>query len=522
MRPILIYNIKQEAKKMKRFWCAVLALSLVLCCVSSLAEGDFSEKIKFSVSCRNVSASYDWSSDALYSLIANKFNIDMDIWSVDAASQDETGSVWIQGGSMPDAQMWAGFNYSTYVSYVEQELIRALPDGWEQTYPNLYKMVKATGLSDYLNINGKTYGIPHAVFCNFANMDRVVSHVSVYYRADWLKKLGMEPWGATVTIDEFKKYLKGCIDNDLAGNGRTIGLTAKENRLLDYAMMFTGADYDGFNATQNGYVWGPSMPGVTDMIAKLRASYKEGLIDPDFYLLSDTDAMGVFYSGNAAALIYSGSCSGIVQIVDAFKKANPVDDGYSAVSMVTLADSNGVVAAEETTNYWTMTLFNPKTSDKTMARILSMIDWLCTEEGQLTTQLGIEGKDWKRDTDGKLVSLTGQTAISSYPSFYPFNYLSILSDDFSFVSPAFDPRAQEIVSSIYAAKQAGLVVPYNYNYAFYNSDAKRTYSVNIASAAANLILNDADIETEWASFISQNKAMVDPLIAELNAAYPVK
>ena len=233
--------------------------------------------------------------------------------------------------------------------------------------------------------------------------------------------------------------------------------------------------------------------------------------------------MGVFYSGNAAALIYSGSCSGIVQIVDAFRQANPdAGDGYAAVSMVTLTDDDGQAYAQETTNYWTMSLFSPATDDATMARILTMIDWLCTREGQLVTQLGIEGTDWEYDAEGNLVSLTNQTAITAYPSFYPFNYISILSDDFSFVSPAYDSRAQDIVSSIYAAKQQGTVIPYNYDYAFYTSSAKEMYSVDIDSAVSNLILTDADIETEWTAFIEQYRPMVDPLIEELNAAFPVE
>ena len=507
---------------MKKLLAFLITAVLLFAGTAALAETANDTPVSFSMSCRNVSANFDWNSDALYKAITDKFNTSIDIWSVDASSQDETGSVWIQGSTMPDAQMWATFNYSTYMSYVEQELIRALPDGWEETYPNLHKMVEATGLADYIGVDGKTYGIPHAVFCNFADMDRVVSHVSIYYRPDWLAKLGMEPWGSTTTIAQFEAYLQGCIDNDLAGNGHTIGLTTNEKRLMDYAMMFTGIDYDNFNPTANGYAWGPAMDGVTDVISALRGYYQQGLIDPDFYLLSDTDAMGVFYSGNAAALIYSGSCSGIVQIVDAFKSANNAEDGYDQVSMVTLTDNDGQAYAEETTNYWTMTLFSPATDDVTMARILSMIDWLCTEDGQLTTQLGLQGTDWDYDTDGKLVSLTGQTAISAYASFYPFNYISILSDDFSFVSPAYDARAQEIVSGIYAAKQAGTVVPYNYDYAFYNSDAKQMYSVDVAGEAASLLLNDEDIAAAWAGFIEQYKPMVDPLLAELDAAFPAK
>lgn len=105
--------------------------------------------------------------------------------------------------------MWPNFDYPTYMSYIEQNLVRALPDGWETDYPNLYHMVQKTGLAEYINVDGKTYGIPHATFCNFAEMEKIVNHVSIYYRADWLKELGMEPWGPSVSISEFAEYLRG-------------------------------------------------------------------------------------------------------------------------------------------------------------------------------------------------------------------------------------------------------------------------------------------------------------------------
>lgn len=66
------------------------------------------------------------------------------------------------------------------------------------------------------------------------------------------------------------------------------------------------------------------------------------------------------------------------------------------------------------------------------------------------------------------------------------------------------------------------MIPYNYDYAFYTSSAKEMYSVDIDSAVSNLILTDADIETEWTAFIEQYRPMVDPLIEELNAAFPVE
>ena len=46
----------------------------------------------------------------------------------------------------------------------------------------------------------------------------------------------------------------------------------------------------------------------------------------------------------------------------------------------------------------------------------------------------------------------------------------MLSDDFNFVSPAYDPALQEQCKHCYEVKAAGDVLPYNYDYAFYSSE----------------------------------------------------
>lgn len=76
---------------MKKILAILLAALMLMAGTAAVAE-TYDTPVAFSMSCRNVSANYDWDSDALYKYITDKFNLDIDIWAVDASSQDETGS----------------------------------------------------------------------------------------------------------------------------------------------------------------------------------------------------------------------------------------------------------------------------------------------------------------------------------------------------------------------------------------------------------------------------------------------
>lgn len=72
----------------------------------------------------------------------------------------------------------------------------------------------------------------------------------------------------------------------------------------------------------------------------------------------------------------------------------------------------------------------------------------------------------------------------------------------------------------YAAKGAGVVIPYDYDYAYYSSDAKSVYSVDVASKIAELMVaSDLDIDSAWQAFIDENEGMWKPLLDELNAEF---
>ena len=241
-------------------------------------------------------------------------------------------------------------------------------------------------------------------------------------------------------------------------------------------------------------------------------------------MLSSTDAPEYFYVGNCAALRKDGPVSAYVATAEGLEE-NGIDP--SVAKPILLTGDDGVVHAQETTNYWTLIIFNPENDAETMARLCSMIDWLYSEEGILCCQMGVPGVEWDYDAEGKpyyLDAAIGEDGkvISQWdrnPSYRIWRQLGMLSDDFNFVSPAYDPALQEQCKHSYELKAAGEVLPYNYDYAFYSSETKNIYSVDIKSGVTEVVIGTGDVDEAWQKFIDDNRGMWEPLLNELNAEY---
>ena len=506
---------------MKKILALLLCLMLIGT-VSALAEYD--THVNFTINAGHTNAAMDYNSDNLYKLVSEKFNFDYEVFPVSKDAQDDKIRIWINGGTMPDSVTWRNFNYQEYVSYAQQGLIAPLPDGWEETYPNLYGMIKTSGIYDQMIVDGATYGIPHATFARFSGMDTVVNHLSVYYRKDWAEKLGIEMDNET-TLSELETYIRACIDNDMAGNGNTLGLSDDPDNMTNFWMLFAGVDHDAFMKGENGYEWCFANEGVLRAIKLANEWYGKGLLDPDFYLNQSADAINNFTSGIASCMFYNCAISSYLGYKTTFEESTGLN-GEDCLAITTIAEEDGTPLAIETNNWWAVTMFNPDIDPEVHERLLAMMDWICTEEGQLTVLVGVPGETWDYDAEGKIVMLTKPDENGNYPntvdlynSYNVFRTQGILADDYSFINPANDPSVVAQVKEMYATRQSGKIISLDQDYEFFSSDSKANYSLDLSDEVTKLIISkDTDIEAEWKNYIETNKGIWQPVIDDLNAA----
>ncbi len=173
----------------------------------------------------------------------------------------------------------------------------------------------------------------------------------------------------------------------------------------------------------------------------------------------------------------------------------------------------------EVGNYWTVQVFNPEVDDAKMAKILEVMDWACSPEGEVSTMAGIPEVDWKFGDDGKVETINA-VSIENYPSTDILNTaFSHCQDElgYSGARSDMDQRAIDSALAVFDVKKAGHIIPYEKDYEIYSSPTKDVYSVNYQQKINELVVSDDDIAAAWDAFLDENKGMWQPLLDELNA-----
>lgn len=485
----------------------------------SEASGD---KVHFTWTSYNCIAGKDYN-DPLMQWISDKFGVDMEVMANEPSGAAEKIRIWITGGSLPNAANWEDFGVSEYYSYVEQGLLKPLPDGWETTYPNIAKMVEASAVADILKVDGKTYAIPHVVFNNFVEMDPPINHATLFFRKDWAAEVGMPDLGKDykITLSELKEYLEKVQAAGLTNDGAFVSNAAGNiNQMFGYA---TGTPYGRtYIETENGYKYSfdADREQWINMIETMREWFKAGLIDPDYAIVNDIyDARAALMAGTLAAMFDSGDCVNTNTYMTGYQTNFPDQDPYDHIGGAHIVCDDGSAYILEVTNFWTVQIFAPETDDATMAKILEVTDWACSPEGELSTVLGIPEVDWKYNDEGK-PEVINAIDPEKYPSTGILGVgFSHCSDEIGYtgVRADIDQRAIDQSMAIFDVKKAGTTIPYEYDYSMvFTSPTKDNYSVNYGSKINELVAGDEDVAAAWDAFLEENRPMWEPLLNELN------
>ncbi len=464
----------------------------------------------------------DYHENYVYQMVMDKFNIDMELWACASAEAKEKQRIWINGGTMPDLMRWSSFSLSEYLTYVDQGMLKALPDDWKTKWPHLAKDIKATGLEEAYTIDGKLYIIPDAVFANFVEVQgSLPQHISLYFRKDWAEEVGLSGLGedGTMTMAELKEYLQKVKDSGLTQTP----LVGTTDYLNDLFYRGTGVNSQIYVETEDGFIYEPAAEEYTQMISTMQEWFNEGLIDPDYFLQTDVNySRQMFGSGMAAALTNGGSAANIDTIIDLLKESgyeNPAGDGI--LGYVQIEKEKGERYTSATNNYWASYVFSPNVDDKTQERILDMMDWIGSEEGQISRLRGIRGVDWDYQPDGSVAQLDGQPLEGSKDGMNLFSSVSICGDDYqlSGYDDTKDPLAVQWAKDAYAIRYEGTVWPLSLNYQTFAGESKSNYSVPVTDKITEIVSGNLDVESAWSSFLDEYKGIWQPLLDDLNATY---
>lgn len=364
---------------------------------SATQEDPFKDHMDISVSWWGIGAAFQ-PHDAVLQEIEKKFNITFKAVDVGWDNWNQKSQVWAASGQLPDIitnDLASGYNAAGYSDWINQKLIRPLPDDLSQ-YPNVEKLAQLPDVQTGIAREGKLYAFPRLTY---PNNDMWALDRGIYVRKDWMEKLGIQD---PKSFDEFAAMLKAFEEKDPDGNGKkdTVGLVSNNMNFFTVSLMPLLPQLGNNGWLKEDGKWMPfyASKQMDTVVTAARKLYAEGGMDKDFAVEKAGEANQKFYQGKAGA--FAGGINGIAPTKAEWEKANPGKNFYDAVKPLHLWPSaDGNTYRFTTLTWWSESYFNANVDDKKMDRILRLYDWLISPESKELFSYGIEGKDYTKSGD---------------------------------------------------------------------------------------------------------------------------
>lgn len=211
----------------------------------------------------------------------------------------------MSSGDMPDLVQG---RFEDLYRFAKDGLLVPLDDLLEKYGQNILKGMPEQ-MWRHATIDGKIYGIPSVYFYPIPGKDSIPNRV-LWTRRDWSDALSIKD---PVTLDEFTTMLRRFKNEDPDRNGKndTWGISAyiKNDELLGLDPIFGafGVIPDGemWSEVAGKVVYNAVRPEMKDALSYLNKLYAEGILDPEFYMLNNTQWMERVYQGKVG--VWQGS-----------------------------------------------------------------------------------------------------------------------------------------------------------------------------------------------------------------------
>jgi putative aldouronate transport system substrate-binding protein len=500
------------------------------------AVDDLSEHYVYSFSMLNWGQIYgtDFNSDDVAQHFQKKFNFEWDTTITTWDDWYQKPVLWITSGDMPDL-VFTDFNFNDYKNWADQDLLKRLPDGWKQMYPNLARLQQLSVVAPEVEkrVEGNPATLLNAAFSTLPTSPRIASHYSLFFRKDWAEALGFEIKNQ-YTLQEFTAMIEKfqAESSSLPGvtRGRTDTWNLSTGGVVNAFVGFQWPNATRFYKDGSGkYVWGPDDPQVLELLKYMKQAIDKGIVSKNFASFRNSEEDSLFASGQAFGMLTHGWIEYVYRYFNQFQEATGLDP-FGSLQQATLTDPNGHFSDYEGLNFWACLYFNPKMSDAKFSRLLSILDYIASDEAQDVIRLGFEGKDYTRD--GGIITITRAKDASGnfepisklYPGAGVYSHITICADEFAAKNPAIPQQYQKYPRTMYDTKQkigvdTGTVLPYNFDLYFFSGPNFLKFNTDVGGELVRVCMMDGDLTANYNNWLKDMRPVVDPVLAELNAAF---
>ena len=433
-----------------------LMFSTVGCNSNDTKPDTYTKDKKLIVSIRNLYLSDYDAADPYLSELEEQFGIKFNLtkYSWDKWGSEVTSS--INGKNLPDVFHADVDSYNfgfQYKFWAQHQITKPLPTDLSP-WPYLKESIENATNVDALKVNGKLYGIPVAK--NTTDYSTTYSPFTYIYRRDWAKEVGAYQENDEYTWKQFEDLLEAFrikfADSSRSPLGDVKwGYPSIINFYKQVPHCFA------FDSTANKYVCNYTTDEYITGLQKAKSFKSKGWYN-SAQNEANEDTMTQKYYGNQLGVLYENlSLSNYLKIRTGLAEANTsfseaeIDDAAAIMKIKSPVDNK--YALEGTDNWFSMTLFDYRISDKKMNLILDVLNWLLSPEGTKFSVYGDEGIDYVMDGDEvKLIERSwpkddkGKYADKQNAGKY-IRYLASLGNDNLVIDPLTDKHALSILDN---------------------------------------------------------------------------
>ena len=342
--------------------------------------------------------------------LEEKLGIDLTVIYVPEADYMSKLNTLIAARNLPDL-FWMDGKKLNAIEFRDQGMLMKLDSLLEKHGPNVLREVGKDLAKAPVNQDNGIYAlIPGSI--------NYTSNLSI--RTDWLKNLNMQ---MPTNLDELYDVLYAFAFKDPDGNGKqdTVGYvgTMAAMRTFEHIFGAFGICVDMPYLMENGTVTTyMKAPLYLDAIKYLRKLYQNGLLDPDFATLPLMSAFEKLWTGRTGVFDFQNVGTTNNWMPGRYTEPTPPTFGFAIIAGP--GGKGGAIKQYPRFTYYNAIASTSKHPDK----VMQLIDYLYSQEGDELTYLGVEGLhyEWVDEANGKYKLLGKFTNSATYRADGAFVY----------------------------------------------------------------------------------------------------
>jgi putative aldouronate transport system substrate-binding protein len=460
----------------------------------------------------------------------NKFNVDWDYIPVTWGDWIEKVRIWVASDDTPDITWWpmSLSHTNEFKSWAAQGAFREIPADLSE-YPELAKM-RETLVSDdkIFTVDNKLYGWPASR--NNPEWLQNAWYPLFAYRRDWAKAVNMYKEGDKYTWDEVKSMIKAVKAQDPGNNGvgNTFGMTSEAWAFPGVFQMILGYSEYIFPYVKVNGVWTSyiNTPEYLEELKFVAGLYREGYIWKDQMVVSGTEGADNFFAGRSFMFLGDNSPQWFTTTFDKMLDSKIISSADQVAPMiVTSPKDNKGFWLSQSEDYWSVANISHKVSDDKMERILTMWNWLTSEDGRRFRVAGIPSIDYTDNADGTMNILWPKNDDGSYKNPYTDQLFNEYVPAGLLAAPTETDRKEgfEAFKHIHAfMKSSPDYHVHPLNWALGTFDGPNyvkigTFANDTTNKVKEILASTDDVEMMWAEYLADIMPKMQPVIDELNA-----